>query len=367
MRNGVTGNTTLATPATVASPADPTDVNTTTTVVAITINYGRADLTHQCLQHVLTLYPQVVMIVVDNASPDGSGVGLHAEWGHHPRVSVVLSPVNTGFSGGTNLGITAAKAYNPQFIWLLNNDAVPNAQTLPALLAHSRTLQQANGITGSVVETEGKPLYAGGRVLWAQGKTHGVSPKNLAPKHVAPKNVTAKSILLGQPAAASAQHFSQHSAQHMVPAQPMHVDYVTAASMLIPWSVIQALGPWDERYFLYVEDIEYCLRARQKGFSVQVAETSRVHHPKGQSTGGTANPVNRYYAARNRLLLFSTYGKGLKGLLARLSFEKTLLLTWIKSALPGKKRLAYQQTARLLRLAWWDYTRQQWGKCHHTF
>jgi GT2 family glycosyltransferase len=286
-------------------------------VAVLLINYQRTDLTLTALAHVLGQYPDIRAVVVDNASATEAVTALQqgVQGYDSAYVTLVLSPINTGFSGGTNLGLSALQANPPQYVWLLNNDALPEPGALEAMLnAHP-----GPALVGSTILTEGKPPYRGGIIDWWHGSTQG------------------------------------HAEGPW--------DYVTAASLLIPWSVVQQLGPWDERYFLYVEDIEYGVRAARQGIPVISAAGSHIMHLKGQTTGGSANPVNQYYAARNRLLLFQTYASQWQMVVIVARYLGRLLFWFFKAQFKPH----YRQKFIISWLAFKDWAKQTFGPCPHIF
>ena len=287
-------------------------------MAVLLINYQRTDLTLTALAHVLGQYGGIRAVVVDNASnPDAvEALKQGLQTFDAAQVSLVLSPVNTGFSGGTNLGLQALLASPPAFIWLLNNDALPDPGALEPMLSASDGLV---ALVGSTILTEGKPPYRGGVIDWWRGSTRSE------------------------------------------PNGPW--DYVTAASLLMPWQVVQQLGPWDEKYFLYVEDIEYGVRAARQGIPTLSAPGSMVRHLKGQTTGGSANPVNQYYAARNRLLLFQTYASQWQMVVIVARYLSFLLKLFVKAQFKPHYRQKYHITER----AFTDWAKQRFGPCPHNF
>ena len=85
--------------------------------------------------------------------------------------------------------------------------------------------------------------------------------------------------------------------------EPGARDFLTGAALCIPRVAWDRVGPFDERLFLYYEDVEWCLRARAAGFALRVSETATARHGAGSSTGGGDGETWAYYSTRNRLWL----------------------------------------------------------------
>lgn len=139
---------------------------------------------------------------------------------------------NRGFSAGCNLGIKQALKHQADAVLLLNQDTVVKKDFLVPLLANS------SNIVAPVIKFKrrGKWIYDyGGKINWWLGRT----------KHI--------------------EKFSI-------------VDYVSGCAMLIRRPVLEKIGPLDERYFLYFEDVDFCLRARKAGFKISVEPKSQIIH-----------------------------------------------------------------------------------------
>ncbi len=256
-------------------------------VTVVLVNYGGWQDTLACLKSLhQSNTPLLQVVVVDNASPNESLAQLKATQQrsqHYGPFHLIAAQHNTGFSGGNNTGIRWAlqQPTPPSYVWLLNNDTTVNSATLPALLRQAR---QTGGIVGSVLRYPEGTFQQGGIKLnpWT-GQLRGQPEATLKP---------------GLPVAA-----------------------VSGASMLIPTPVIRRVGLLPEAYFLYVEDVAYCLQAKQAGVSVTVCPNSVVWHEEGGSTGklqtnnsgadsdaARHKPLNtQYYYQRNRLAVMLQY------------------------------------------------------------
>lgn len=254
------------------------------TVAVVLVNYGGWDDTLACLESLHQLpYPYLHVVVVDNASPNDSLFHLskaHQAPERYGPFQLIESHTNTGFSGGNNLGIQAvlSQPEPPEFIWLLNNDTTVRPTTLLALIRQAR---RTGGVVGSVLRyPDGRFQQGGIRLNPWTGQLRGYPEKRLA--------------------------------------ADKPVDAVSGASMLIPTWVITGVGPLPEEYFLYVEDVAYCLQLQRAGVPVTVCPESVVIHVEGASTSGKAQRgkahgesrhkswMTQYYYQRNRLAVMLT-------------------------------------------------------------
>jgi GT2 family glycosyltransferase len=298
-------------------------------VYVILLNYQKPELTQECIQSLTKLnYPNLHVVVVDNASGDHSAQLLSID--DHPEFQsycFIQSPSNGGYSSGNNQGIYHALEKGAEFVWLLNNDTTVMSDTLEPLL---KKAEQGGGLAASVqIKPESRDfLYGGGKVLWGQGKTRGLSREEV---------------------------FSG-----------VEPDYLSAASLLIPRWAFYRTGLLDEGYFLYVEDLEFTIRASREGIPLILVPESRVCHLKGASSGGSQNPRNIYYAYRNRLILFSKYANPLQKVAIAWHTGLHGLHLASKSIVHKPDRLAYYRTRlKCFVLALRDFMNGVRGSCPH--
>ena len=272
-------------------------------IAIILVNYKGAADTIECLESLRALEaPEngLVAIVVENASPDASLARLR-EWlqqgrpvvgkasdegasdfeGPHGNLRVILtrSPDNNGFAAGCNIGLARA-CVEPSIthFWLLNNDTTVEPRSALELLECSRTNSDRN-ICGSTLlyydERDIVQAAAGARYIRSIGRSH----------HV----------------------FKRRRVSEIVDAPSPQFDYIIGASMFFSRFVLDSIGYLPERYFLYVEENDWCTRARSEGISLNWARRSYVFHKEGRSTGAEQRFKQLsddafYYISRNNLL-----------------------------------------------------------------
>lgn len=236
-------------------------------IAVILVNYGQAQATLACIHSLwaqqLPKNCQLLPVVVDNASPDNSIAQLEAFLQENPQAFLLVKTTqNTGFSGGNNAGIQAILPKNPDYIWLLNNDTQVCPDTLSQLLACSQ--KHPNSLIGPVLRyPNGQFQQVGIRVNTWTGS------------------------LKGYP----------EPTQNTL---PYVVDSLSGASMWFSRKLFEQLGPMPEALFLYVEDVAYCLKARQLGFTCVVCPSATVAHDMGTTTNAQTQR-RAYYYQRNRL------------------------------------------------------------------
>ena len=262
----------------------------------VVLNYRTAALTNDCLDSLASeIEPGFRAVVVDNASGDGSAeaIAAHiAQRGYGGWAELLRSPVNAGFAAGNNLGIRSvpARAY-----LLLNSDTLvrPGAlrQLLGALGDHPRVgmvAPSAEDGSGRVVETCFRFPHPMTELLRA-----------------------ASTGLL----TAALRRYDVPSRASDAPLEP---DWVPFAAVMIRRELIDAIGLLDDGYFMYFEDLDYCLNARAAGFGILYWPDARIVHFVGGSSNvttageGLRRAPRYFYEARSR---FFAKHFGLPGLL----------------------------------------------------
>lgn len=109
--------------------------------VFVVLHYCQVEVTKDCVESLLKLDGERDVVIVDNASPDGSGYILNQFYSDNDNVKVLLNKDNLGFAGGNNVGYVYAKGLNPDFIIILNNDTLINDKDFLNKLGKDNLLQ----------------------------------------------------------------------------------------------------------------------------------------------------------------------------------------------------------------------------------
>ena len=227
-------------------------------VAVVIVNYNGERLLPDCLAALAaqTLAPEQI-VVADNGSKDGSVALLRA---HHPQVLALTLGRNFGFAGGANRGVRATSA---PWVCVLNSDATPAPDWLAQLAAAPR--DDRTWALGSVLVSA-----ATGRIESAGDQ---YAPAGYAYK-----------LLRDRPLAT-------------LPAEPYPVFAAPGAAPVFRRDVFDALGGYEERFFLYYEDVDLAFRAVLAGYHAVLVPSARVTHRLGATTRSHARA--RFYVARN--------------------------------------------------------------------
>jgi GT2 family glycosyltransferase len=239
-------------------------------VLVVIVNYRSADLTVDCLRSLLperSAVPGMRVVVTDNASPDDSIARLTAavaEHGWGEWVTVQPLDRNGGFAYGNNGAIRAALAASrrPDYLLLLNPDTVVRPGGVAELVRFMEA-RPTVGLAGSRLEDpDGTPQVSAFRF-------HTVA------------NEFERGMRLG----AVSKLLRQHLVAPPVSDVPVACDWVAGASLMIRPAVCDAAGLMDERYFMYFEEVDFCLAAKRAGWACWYVPASRVVHLVGAVSG----------------------------------------------------------------------------------
>lgn len=255
-------------------------------LVVVIVNYRTAGLVTDCLQSLAAERDggtAFSTIVVDNASGDDSADRIEEAirargWSTWARI--VRSPRNGGFSAGNNLGMESVEA---EAYLLLNSDTLVRPGAIDRLVREMRGHPEA-GLIGPGLE-------------WPDGKRQS-SAFNCPTPLTEFLRVAGTGVLDGI--------MRRHVTAMPLNEVPSEVDWVSFAAVLIPRAVFEKVGPMDEGYFMYFEDIDYARRVRNAGWKVRYCPEARIVHLRGgsspvKSLTAERKPLPAYwYAARAR-------------------------------------------------------------------
>jgi len=243
-------------------------------IVIVSFNTRRA--LGQCLRSLHAPSPRVDhdIIVVDNASTDGSVEVVKSDW---PNVQLIQLEQNKGYAQATNIGIRATAS---TFILLLNSDTIIPVGSIDHLVDVLNSHTDAAIVGPRLIDMEGHLELSFGRMLnpWNEARQKLLS---IALRRRLPLVTT----------------FIEHKA-----ATTHYTDWVSGACLLVRRSDAESVGLLDERFFLYTEDVDFCAAVRDRGRRVLFTPTIEVIHARGRS--GTHTPVGTYTAYRLSHLAF---------------------------------------------------------------
>jgi N-acetylglucosaminyl-diphospho-decaprenol L-rhamnosyltransferase len=236
-------------------------------VAVVIVSYRCANLTIDCLRSIegerSTAGIRIRVIVVDNGSEDAPLIARAIEASRWSSwVTLIVAPRNGGFAYGNNLAFR--RAYDegpPDYLHMLNPDTLVRKGAIGTLVRFLEARPDV-GIAGSSFEnfdgTDWLFTFRFPSILseLEQGLQLGLATRLLRPWVVA----------------------------RQMSAVPEPIDWIPGASMMIRRAVVDTIGGFDENYFLYYEETDFCLRAKKAGFSTWYVPESRVMHIAGQST-----------------------------------------------------------------------------------
>jgi GT2 family glycosyltransferase len=241
-------------------------------LLVVIVNYRTAGLAIDCLRSIAGRAgssPRLRVVVVDNASGDGSVGKLRAAIdadGWSGWVELIASDRNGGFAAGNNLAISREMSRAPAdrvpYVLLLNPDTVIHPDAISTLVDFMEQHPRA-GIAGSRIE-DGKGRVAGSARRF---------PSPLGELEAAARCGPVTRLL------------RRHTIPMAESASPMVCDWVSGAAMILRTEMLEAVGLFDDGYFLYYEETDLCRRAVSGGWQVWFVPGSRVVHHEGSSTG----------------------------------------------------------------------------------
>jgi GT2 family glycosyltransferase len=240
----------------------------------VVVNYNGWDDTRRCLRSLAQQTAPAAVVLVDNASRDDRCVEFRAEF---PWCHVVRSPVNGGWAGGNNAGLTFALARGAEWVVLLNNDTEVSPRLVEALAA-AAAANPDFGVLGPVIHFLDDPdaVMTDGADFNRPGAP-GFFPRRPVP------------VRPGDPAAVA------------------DVDIVNGCCLMAAAGVVNRIGLIDERFFLVHEESDFCLRARRAGFRCGVLGEPLVWHKGSVTFRRTGRRLQRYYDARNLALVLAKH------------------------------------------------------------
>ncbi len=288
----------------------------------VVLAYNGIDLTLACIESLQQQdYPRLHILVVDNASSDGTAAILPERF---PDVNLLALTENLGYAGGNNLGMRYALEHGADIVFLVNNDTRFDERCVSAL-ADEMISSPRCGVVGPMVYTwEGWSTIssAGGQIDW----------------HFA------DAINVG----AGERDAGQYSARG--------VDFINGCAIMVSRAAIERAGFIDERFFMYWEETDWCRRIAAAGFDIRFQPDAKMQHKAPLEWEGQS-ALALYYTGRNRMLFFARHAKGTGKAVTLARAAKGLVSGTIRN-----RRAGNQPAARAARAALTDALMARWGK-----
>jgi GT2 family glycosyltransferase len=218
----------------------------------------------------------LLRILVDNGSATDPSEAIRTSC---PDAIIERLPVNRGYAAACNHGVEVAARLGASHVLIMNNDAQLTENAVDELAAADAELP--GRLLAPVIVYNDAP-----EVVWSAGGY--LQPPCLRNHHIG----------LGEPLGA-------HRTRQ-------RVQWATGCSLWFAISTWRRVGPFDEAFFLYLEDVDWCLRAAKTGVETWLVPEAVVRHDVSRTTGALPSESLRYYAYRNHFRLAFRHSRGLR-------------------------------------------------------
>jgi len=223
----------------------------------IIVSWNVRDLLRACLRSLPLTDPQTEIIVVDSASNDGTPQMVATEY---PSVRLIASTDNLGYSRGNNLGLERARG---DYLLVLN----PDTEIVGAALNEMCAYLDAHPAVGAL----------GPQLVSADG-----TPQSTRRRFPTPLTAFFESTWL-QPLAPRAL-LDRYYARDLTADQPVEVDWVVGAALLLRRAAYEQVGGFDEIFFMYSEELDLCRRLKAAGWRIAHLPSARIVHHEARSS-----------------------------------------------------------------------------------
>jgi len=247
----------------------------------IIVNWNVRDLLRRCLHSILASLPacQLEIIVVDNGSTDGSAEMVRMEF---PQVHLLANPDNRGFTGANNQGLAVARG---RYVLLLNPDTEVVGDALETLVAFADAHPDVGVVGPQLLNPDG--TVQSSRRRFPTLATALLESTWLQP--YAPRRLLARYYVLDRP-----------------DDEVQDVDWVTGAALMARREAVEQVGPLDEGFFMYSEELDWCRRFRAAGWRVVYLPTARIIHHEGKSSEQVL-PARHIHFQTSKIRYFRKY------------------------------------------------------------
>lgn len=280
-------------------------------VGVVLINWNSAEFSIPCIESLMSgaVKPDRI-VVVDNASKDDSADLIETRF---PVVSLIRNSRNSGFTGANNIGINNLLSVGFNYIWVLNNDTTVDKDCLS-------NLKNFMDCHKEVAACSGKILYSDtDRLIWYAGALYNKWKMRFSHK--------------GEREIDSGQYDL-----------PEDVPFISGCCMFVRSDAFKRLGSFDDHFFAYSEDADWCLRAKAYGMALHYVPLALIWHKVSASvkkvkklqSKGVTSPFSIYITSRNRIFIL------------RKHFNNNLIHTCVASIASGLWFFYYASVLLLL-------------------
>jgi hypothetical protein len=228
-------------------------------ISVVVVNYNAGPLLIECVRTALSQTSEI--LVVDNASSDSSINDCASIFDGEPRVKILRNESNLGFAAACNIGFAQASG---DYVLFLNPDCRLEENAGAELLHALQATTDVGMVGGLLLNADGTEQGGGRRAVPTPWRSfvRAFGLTRLASRW--PK-----------------LFFDFHLHKQPLPDRSIEVEAISGACMLVKREAVADVGLWDEAYFLHCEDLDWCMRFRQKGWKILFVPSARVTHALG--------------------------------------------------------------------------------------
>ena len=227
-------------------------------VWAVVVGYNHVEDSIECLKSLLDGDPEGLrMVFVDNNSADQSAKKIFEMFA---KVDVIRMKENVGFARGYNVGLAYAMRRGADYVFMLNNDTIVNRDTVPRLLEAARQNPEAGVLAPKIY------YYDERDAVWSAGSKYRRFPPV---------------VVLRKTEGPDDGRYDREP----------DLDFVTTCALMFPRKFLEATGLLDANYFIFYDDYDLSIRAREAGFKIRLVANAHLWHKVSKSTkAGTRHP-----------------------------------------------------------------------------
>jgi hypothetical protein len=299
--------------------------NSSTTLPRVSIlilTYNQRELTAECLASLAASdYPNAEMVVLDNASSDGTEELVRREY---PRVRYIQNGKNLGYAEGNNVGLRYAMQSHADYALALNNDTVVAPDMVSQLVRAAEANPNA-AFVGPLVYHFDEPdvIQSAGGLRTTDWRFY---------------------------------HRGQNATDCGQFKQIERVVWVSGCAIMARCAALEKIGLIDPAFFAYNEEVDWCVRAGELGYEILFVPAAHVWH-KGVQRRYNPSPRVTYFSARNELLLLKKHHAGWRAMTSTWLRHVRTLISWSVRPRWREKRAHRDALARGLR----DFVRGNFG------
>ena len=255
-------------------------------VTIVTVNFNTADDTDNFLASLTKIKKDNFLldtIVVDNGSAEKLSIK------DSKTVHLIRSDINTGFTGGYNRGIQEALIRGADYVLIVNNDTLLGPQMIENLFNVLESDSQTGVAIPKIYFAKGHEFHKDryskdelGRVFWYAGGYFDWS------------NITSV-------------HRGVDEVDHGQYDRLEETSFATGCCLLVKKEVLENVGMFDEKFFLYYEDADFSMRVANAGYTLMYVPSAFMYHINASSSGGAGNMLQDYFITRNQMLFGMRY------------------------------------------------------------